>query len=77
VPLPDIFLTHLFSKLRLKRKDFQVIARLAWAQEVPGSNPGAPTKIIWRIFLSLSNCLFTENFAVEFAQAGGSEFQAF
>jgi hypothetical protein len=27
--------------------------------------------------LSLSNCLFTENFAVEFAQAGGSEFQAF
>jgi len=34
VPLPNIFLTHLFSKLRLKRKDFQEIALLAWAQEV-------------------------------------------
>src|SRR5690242_2394584 len=35
VPLPNIFLTRLFSKLRLKRKDFQVILRLPWAQEVP------------------------------------------
>jgi hypothetical protein len=34
----------LFSKQRLKRKDFQEIARLAWAQEVPSSNLGAPTK---------------------------------
>jgi len=46
VPLPNIFLTRLFSKLRLKRKDFQEILRLPWAQEVPGSNPGAPTKNI-------------------------------
>jgi hypothetical protein len=38
VPLPNIFLTRLFSKTRLKRKDFQEIA-----QEAPGSNPGAPT----------------------------------
>src|SRR5229473_8336175 len=44
VPLPNIFLTRLFSKTRLKRKDFQEIARVPWAQEVPGSNPGAPTK---------------------------------
>jgi hypothetical protein len=43
VPLPNIFLTHLFSKLRLKRKDFQKIVRLPWAQEVRGSNPRAPT----------------------------------
>jgi len=43
VPLPNIFLTRLFSKLRLKRKDFQEILRLPWAQEAPGSNPGAPT----------------------------------
>jgi D-arabinose 1-dehydrogenase-like Zn-dependent alcohol dehydrogenase len=28
----------------LKRKDFQEVARLAWAQEVPSSNLGAPTK---------------------------------
>src|SRR5258707_8367231 len=33
VPLPNIFLTRLFSKLRLKRKDFQEIVRLTWAQE--------------------------------------------
>jgi hypothetical protein len=31
VPLPNIFLTRLFSKLRLKRKDFQEILRLLWA----------------------------------------------
>ena len=42
-PQPNIFLTRLFSKTRLKRKDFQEIAPLAWAQEAPGSNPGAPT----------------------------------
>jgi hypothetical protein len=45
VPLPNNFLTRLFSKTRLKRKDFQVIARLAWAQEVPSSNLGAPTNL--------------------------------
>ncbi len=43
VPLPNISLTRLFSKLRLKRKDFQELERLTWAQEAPGSNPGAPT----------------------------------
>jgi hypothetical protein len=37
VPLPNIFLTRLFSKRRLKRKDFQEILRLPWAQEAPGS----------------------------------------
>ena len=40
---PNIFLTRLFSKLRLIRKDFQGIVRLTWAQEVPSSNLGAPT----------------------------------
>jgi len=44
LPPPFVLLTRLFSKPRLKRKDFQEMARLAWAQEVPGSNPGAPTK---------------------------------
>src|SRR5216684_7954696 len=46
VPLPNIFLTRLFSKLRLKRKDFHEILRLPWAQEVPSSNLGAPTKFL-------------------------------
>jgi hypothetical protein len=44
VPLPNIFVTHLFSKQTLERKDFQEIVRLTWAQEVPSSNLGAPTK---------------------------------
>jgi len=44
VPLPNIFVTHLFSRQTLKRKDFPEIVRLTWAQEAPGSNPGAPTK---------------------------------
>ena len=44
VPLPNIFLTCLFSKLRLKRKDFQEILCLPWAQEVSGSNQDTPTK---------------------------------
>jgi hypothetical protein len=38
VALPNIFLTRLFSNLRLKRKDFQEILRLPWAQEAPGSS---------------------------------------
>jgi len=42
MPPANIFLTRLFSNTRLKRKDFQEIARLPWAQEAPGSNPGAP-----------------------------------
>src|SRR5260370_9466030 len=51
VPLPNIFLTRLFSKLILQMNDFQEILRLPWAQEVPGSNPGAPTKTS-RVFSS-------------------------
>jgi len=43
VPPPNIFVTHLFSKQILKRKDFQEIVRLTWAQEASGSNPDAPT----------------------------------
>jgi hypothetical protein len=31
VPPPNIFVTHLFSKQILKRKDFQEIVRLTWA----------------------------------------------
>ena len=61
VPLPNIFLTRLFSKLRLKRKDFEEILRLPWAQEVPGSNPGAPTKNISRVFFYLLKAPFTSN----------------
>ena len=37
------FSNSFIFKTRLKRKDFQEIAPLAWAQEAPGSNPGAPT----------------------------------
>jgi hypothetical protein len=47
------FSTRLFSKLRLKRKDFQEILRLPWAQEVPSSNLGAPTTYYF-IFNELS-----------------------
>ena len=43
VPLPNFVITLLFSKMRLKRKDFQKIVRLPWAQEASGSNPDAPT----------------------------------
>jgi len=53
VPLPNILVTRLFSKTRLKRKDFREIARLAWAQEVPSSNLGAPTTYFF-IFNELS-----------------------
>jgi integrase len=54
VPPPSIFLTCLFSKLRLKRKDFQEILHLPWAQEASGSNPDAPTtkmtqKVVWHV----------------------------
>ena len=61
VPLLNIFLTRLFSKTRLKRKDFQEIVRLTWAQEVPSSNLGAPTKNISRVFFYLLKAPFTSN----------------
>jgi hypothetical protein len=61
VPLRNIFLTRLFSKQRLKRKDFQEIVRLTWAQEAPGSNPGAPTKNILRVLFYLLKAPFTSN----------------
>jgi len=76
VPLPNIFLTRLFSKTRLKRKDFQEIVRLTWAQEVPGSNPGAPTKLSIRIFCRLQKTSFTRNFNVEIRQTGVLNSQA-
>jgi hypothetical protein len=40
-------------KTKIERKNFPEIARLTWAQEAPGSNPGAPTKIIFRILFRL------------------------
>ena len=46
VALQNIFLTRLFSKLRLERKDFQEILRLSWAQEVWSSNLHAPTNLL-------------------------------
>ena len=58
VPLPNIFLTLLFSNLRLKRKDFLEIVRLTWAQEASGSNPDAPTKNISRVFFRLMKAPF-------------------
>ena len=56
-----LLLSLLFSKWRLKRKDFQEIVRLSWAQEAPGSNPGAPTKNISRVFFYLLKAPFTSN----------------
>ena len=52
VPLLFFFLTRLFSKTGLKRKDFREILRLPWAQEASGSNPDAPT-IYFFVFNSL------------------------
>jgi hypothetical protein len=62
MPPPNIFLSRLFSKTRLKRKDFQKIALLAWAQEVPSSNLGAPTTyfFILNSQLQRSSALETE-----------------
>jgi hypothetical protein len=49
VALPNIFLTHLFSIQRLKKKGFYEIGRLAWAKEVWSSNLDAPTKFFYRV----------------------------
>jgi hypothetical protein len=38
-------------KNEIEKEDFQEILRLPWAQEAPGSNPGAPTKTS-RVFSS-------------------------
>jgi hypothetical protein len=40
------FAKHFIFKIKIvKRKDFQEVARLAWAQEVPSSNLGAATNL--------------------------------
>ena len=46
VALPNISLARLFSKQRLKRKDFSRIVRRTCAQEVLSSNLHAPTTIL-------------------------------
>ena len=47
-----------------------MILRLPRAQEAPGSNPGAPTKNISRVFFYLLKAPFTQNPSVEFWQTG-------
>ena len=76
VPLPNIFLSRLFSKRRLKRKDFQEVARLPWAQQVPNSNcpelkSRRPDQDISHVFFNLLKALFTPNSPVELCQTGG------
>jgi hypothetical protein len=44
VPLPNIFLTRLFSKRRFKKEGLPRDSTPDLAQEVPSSNLGAPTK---------------------------------
>ena len=46
------------------------MALLAWAQEVPGSNPGAPTKILRR-FKRLSEPRFSQTSPLENERPGG------
>jgi hypothetical protein len=45
VPPPSDSASHLFSEALFPRKDFQEIFRLAWVQEVSGSDPDAPTNL--------------------------------
>jgi hypothetical protein len=45
VPPPCDSASHLFSEALFPRKDFQEIFRLAWVQEVSGSDPDAPTNL--------------------------------
>ena len=75
-PLPNFPASLLFSKIVVQRKDLKKMTPLAWAQEVPGSNPGAPTKIIFRSFFSLSKGSSPLTSPVEFSQAGGLVLQA-
>ena len=62
LPPPNIFLTRLFSKLRLKRKDFQEILRLPWAQGVTGSNPVAPTNTRTKFKREIGGLRFAQDF---------------
>jgi hypothetical protein len=62
-------------KNEIERKDFQEIARLAWAQEVPSSNLGAPT-IHAFCFPSLIDHCFLATGLVNFSEAGGRFLQA-
>jgi hypothetical protein len=71
IPQANFLPSRLFPEIVVQRKGLKEMTRLAWAQEAPGSNPGAPTKSIFRIFFSLKNTFFTQNLTVEIRQAGG------
>src|SRR2546430_1773757 len=73
VPLPNTFLTRLFSILRLTRKVIQEILRLPWAQEVYGSNPDAPTKTSRLFSFVYQKGRSPKTFTVEFSQTAGRE----
>jgi hypothetical protein len=45
-PLPNVLSKSFVSKTVVEKQDFQEITRMAWAQEVPGSNPGERPNLI-------------------------------
>src|SRR5712692_6494077 len=49
------------SAVTVKTGGLFLVARLPWAQEVPSSNLGAPTKNISRVFFYLLKAPFTSN----------------
>jgi hypothetical protein len=53
-PLQTYQLSHLVALHRALTKLLILRATNPWAQEVPGSNPGAPTKIPFRVFFDLT-----------------------
>ena len=60
----------LISKTSLQRKDLKKMTRLAWAQEVPSSNLGAPTKMSSIVFFGLTASRLTRTSSLENRQSG-------
>jgi hypothetical protein len=73
VPLPNIFLTRLFSEQRLKRLPGDSPAGLGAGG--PGFKSRRPDQNISRVFFSLLKALFTKNPTVEIPQTGGLDSQ--
>src|SRR6516225_11118393 len=56
------------------KEGLKKMTRLAWAQEVPGSNPGAPTKDISSAFIQFTTQPFTLYFTCENSARRRSDF---
>jgi len=75
VPLPNIFLTRLFSKTEIEKEGLPRDSPAGLGAGGPEFKSRRPDQNISRVFFSLLNAPFTEILTVEIRQTGGLDSQ--